>query len=58
MLIHGLVILALLALGFGAGRVHHPANLKVANIKIEIANFEATLAGDAKAVIAKIKAIL
>ena len=51
-----------LVVGFGAGRVHHPANLKLAAIKAEIAKTEAefekqiTLAGPA--IIARIKAVL
>jgi hypothetical protein len=31
---------AVLALGFGFGRVHHPANLKLAAIKAEIMKIE------------------
>lgn len=58
MLIHGLVILALLALGFGAGRVHHPANLKLSNIKAVIAEYEVLISGDAKLALAKIKSVL
>ena len=61
--------LLLIAFGFGLGRVHHPANLTVANAKAEIAKIEAemkaeysSIAATAKAdiamVIARIKAIL
>jgi hypothetical protein len=37
---HLLVVAAVLALGFGLGRVHHPANLKLSAVKAEIAKIE------------------
>lgn len=55
-------VVALLAIGFGAGRVHHPANLKLSAVKAEIAKTEAefekqiVLAGTA--IIARLKAVL
>ena len=47
-----------LAVGFGMGRVHHPANLKLSAVKAEIAKIEAEVVADAKAVIARVKAVL
>jgi hypothetical protein len=54
-----------LAVGFGMGRVHHPANLKLSAVKAEIAKVEAELAGTdvsvaakALAVVARLKALL
>jgi hypothetical protein len=45
-------VLAIFALGFGAGRVKHPANLTVANVKAEIVKLEA----EAKAEVSKLSA--
>lgn len=58
-MIHGpiLVVLALL-LGFGAGRVKHPANLKLAVIKKRLVSIEQAGVQDVKYVIAEIRAKL
>lgn len=54
------VLAAVFALGFGAGRVHHPANLTVANVKAEIVKIEAEVKSYviASKAIARIKALL
>ena len=52
-MIHVVGILAVLALGFGLGRVH-----KASQLKAKITSFEALAVGDAKAAYAKIKSIL
>lgn len=52
-MIHVISILALIAVGFGAGRVHHASQLKT-----KILALEATAVGDAKAAYAKIKSLL
>lgn len=44
--------LVVAALGFGAGRVKHPANLKVSAVKAELAKLEA----EAKAEVSKLSA--
>lgn len=51
---------AVFALGFGAGRVKHPANLTVANVKAEVAKLEAEVKSYviASKAIARIKALL
>jgi hypothetical protein len=46
-------VAALLALGFGAGRVHHASQLKT-----KLTALEATAVGDAKAAYTKIKSLL
>lgn len=62
-------IFAIFALGFGAGRVKHPANLKLSAVKAEIAKIEAELVAEEKklaaeaksayaAVVARIKSLL
>lgn len=53
-------IVALLAIGFGAGRVKHPANLKVSAVKAEIAKLEGEVKNYAIAskAIARLKALL
>jgi len=46
-------VVAVFAGGFGAGRVHHPANLKLSAVKAEIAKVEVEaekLVGEGKAV--------
>ena len=55
-----IVGLAIFALGFGAGRVKHPANLKVSAVKAEIAKLESEVKAYAIAskAIARIKALL
>jgi hypothetical protein len=50
---HVIEIVALLATGFGLGRVHHASQLFS-----KVTAFEATAVGDAKAAYAKIKSIL
>lgn len=55
---HFLISALLLAGGFGLGRVHHPANLKLDAVKAEIAKIEAEVVADAKTVIARVKALL
>lgn len=52
-MIHVIEILALLGLGFGAGRVHHASQLKT-----KIVALEATAVADVKAAYAKIKSLL
>jgi hypothetical protein len=49
-----------LAVGFGAGRVHHPANLKLSAVKAEIAKIEAEATSGVlyKDVIGRIKSLL
>jgi hypothetical protein len=42
-----------LAVGFGAGRVHH-----ISSLKAKIVKLEETLSADEKAVVAKIKSII
>ena len=51
-------VIALLAIGFGAGRVHHPANLKLVAVKAELAKIEGEILTNSKAVVARIKALL
>jgi len=58
MVLHVAAVLALLALGFGAGRVKHPANLKLAAVKAEIVKIEAEAKAEYAAVVARIKALL
>jgi hypothetical protein len=55
---HFLIAVAMLAGGFGLGRVKHPANLKLSAVKTEIAKIEAEVVADAKAVVARVKALL
>jgi hypothetical protein len=57
-MVYAITALALLALGFGLGRVKHPANLKVAAIKAKIAELEAEGKAETFLVLAKIKALL
>ena len=47
-----------LAVGFGAGRVHHPANLKLSVVKAEIMKVEGVVGFDVQAFIARMKALL
>ena len=51
---------AALAIGFGAGRVKHPANLKLAAIKAEIAKIEAEVKAYAiaSAIVVRLKKLL
>lgn len=49
---------AILAAGFGLGRVKHPSNLKLTAIKAEIVKIEGEVSTDVKSVIARVKAIL
>jgi hypothetical protein len=51
-------VLAVFALGFGAGRVKHPANLKLSAVKAEIAKIEADGTEFAASVVARIKGLL
>jgi hypothetical protein len=55
-----LAVAAVFALGFGAGRVKHPANLKVSAVKAEIAKLEGEVKNYAIAskAIARLKALL
>jgi len=53
-----LAFVAVAALGFGAGRVKHPANLTLANIKAEIAKIEAEVYSSKADVVARLKALL
>ena len=57
-LVHVIGVPALLLIGFGLGRVKHPSNLKVANIRIAIQNYEASGTASAKKVLATIKSYL
>jgi hypothetical protein len=51
-----------LAIGFGAGRVHHPANFKLAAIKAEIAKIESEasvcIIADYREVVTRVKSLL
>jgi hypothetical protein len=51
------VVVSLVA-GFGFGRVKHPANLKVAAVKAEIAKLEAEFTGGLNAEEAKVRAVV
>lgn len=56
-------LLAAAALGFGAGRVKHPANLKLSAVKAEIAKYGAEIAGvpvavEIKALLSRLKSLL
>ncbi len=53
-----LAVAVFFALGFGAGRVKHPANLTVANVKAEIAKIEAEVYSSKANVVARLKALL
>ena len=55
---HFFIAVAMLVGGFGLGRVKHPANLKLSAVKAEIAKIEAEVVADAKAVVARVKALL
>jgi hypothetical protein len=57
-MIHLFWILALLAVGFGLGRVRHPANLKLSKIMAEVVTYEHTIAADAHAALMRVKALL
>lgn len=46
-------VAVLLALGFGAGRVHH-----ISSLKSKIVKLEQTLTADEKAVVAKVKSLV
>lgn len=48
-------VVALVALSFGAGRVKHPANLKVAAVKAELLKIEAELKADEQKLVAEAK---
>ncbi len=56
----GLVIAFVIvaALGFGAGRVKHPANLKISAVKAELAKLEAEGKAEYAAVVARLKSLL
>jgi hypothetical protein len=53
-------VVAAAGLGFGAGRVKHPANLKLAAIKAEIAKIEAEVKAYAiaSAIVVRLKKLL
>ena len=54
---HNLIIALFFGLlGFGLGRVHHPASLKVSAIKAEIVKLEAELSAEVFSVSAAAKA--
>jgi hypothetical protein len=55
---HFFIAVAMLVGGFGLGRVKHPANSKLSAVKAEIAKIEAEVVVDAKAVVARVKALL
>lgn len=57
-MIYVLAVLALVALGFGLGRVKHPANLKLSKIKAEVLQLELEGKAEEKAVVARIKSLL
>lgn len=48
-------VAAVFGLGFGAGRVKHPANLKLSAVKAEVAKIEAELVADEKKLVAEAK---
>ena len=52
-MIHVVSIAALLALGFGLGRVHH-----ISQLKTKLVELEATAVGDVKSAYAKVRSIL
>jgi hypothetical protein len=52
-MVHAVTILAVLAIGFGLGRVH-----KAAQLKSKILALETLVTGDAKAAYAKVRSIL
>lgn len=52
-MLHIIELLALVGLGFGAGRVHHASQLKT-----KILALEAVAVGDAKAAYTKVKSLL
>ncbi len=47
-----------LAIGFGFGRVKHPANLKLSAVKAEIAKIEAEAFSTKDNLLARLKALL
>lgn len=51
-------VLAVFALGFGFGRVKHPANLKLRAVKTEIAKIEADGTQYVASVVARLKVLL
>lgn len=64
-MVHVIAVVAVLALGFGMGRVKHPSNLKLANVKAEVVKLEAeamvkeaAIKAEVLAVVARVKALL
>lgn len=53
-----IAVAALIAAGFGLGRVKHPANLKLSKIKAEVTQLELEGKAEEKSVVARIKALL
>jgi len=55
-----IAVVAILSMGFGLGRVRHPANLKLSALKAEIAKIEVELTADItdNAIVARLKKLL
>jgi hypothetical protein len=55
---HLFYVLALLVLGFGLGRLRHPANLKLSKIKAEVEFYEHSVGVEVQTLVANIKRYL